>query len=116
MRRVLMKRAQPSAFCGQDGALMARRRPLGRGKARWRLHFADSADLVHQGFEDSPATPICVLLACQEANAAALLGDLRRAREAMNRAQETADGPVTPDSGLAAWSCPRPGKPSSPCP
>jgi hypothetical protein len=75
---------------------------------RWRLHFADSADLAHQGFEHSPATPIRILLACQEANAAALLGDMRRAREAMNRAQDTADGPVTPDSGIAAWSCPRP--------
>jgi transcriptional regulator with XRE-family HTH domain len=75
---------------------------------RWRLHFGDSANLARQGFEHSPATPIRILLACQEANAAALHGDMHRAREAMNRAQDAADGPVAQDSGVAAWSCPRP--------
>jgi hypothetical protein len=61
-----------------------------------------------RGFECSPAVPIRILLACQEANAAALLGDVRRARDALNRAREASNGQVAADSGLSAWSCPRP--------
>jgi len=75
---------------------------------RWRQKFAESADLARQGYECSPATPIRILLASQEANAAALLGDVRRAREALRRAEAAADGPIGPDSGVSAWSCPRP--------
>jgi len=74
---------------------------------RWRLRFAESADLARQGYECSPATPIRILLASQEANAAALLGDARRAREALRRAETAADGPISLDSGVSAWSCPR---------
>lgn len=74
---------------------------------RWRLRFADSANLARQGYECSPAAPIRILLAYQEANAAALHGDLRRAREAMARAQDAAEGPIAADSGIAAWSCPQ---------
>jgi hypothetical protein len=69
---------------------------------------ADSAELARRGFECSPAVPIRILLACQEANAAALLGDVRRARDALNRAREASNGQVAADSGLSAWSCPRP--------
>jgi hypothetical protein len=75
---------------------------------RWRMRFADSASLARLGFDCSPALPIRILLACQEANAAALLGDVQRAREALNRAREASDGQVATDSGLSAWSCPRP--------
>jgi hypothetical protein len=75
---------------------------------RWRLRFADSADLARRGFECSPTTPIRVLLASQEANASALLGDLRRAAAALGRAEDAADSSIMPDSGIAAWSCPRP--------
>jgi tetratricopeptide (TPR) repeat protein len=75
---------------------------------RWRHHFAESADLARQGFDCSPPTTIRVLLASQEANAAALLGDMRRAREALKRAEDAAAGPITPDSGISAWSCPPP--------
>jgi hypothetical protein len=75
---------------------------------RWRLRFADSAELARRGFDCSPAVPIRILLACQEANAAALLGDVRRARDALNRAREASNGQVAADSGLSAWSCPRP--------
>jgi hypothetical protein len=75
---------------------------------RWRLRFAESADLARRGFECSPATPIRILLACQEANAAALLGDMRRAREALRSAEAAADGSISPDSGVSAWSFPRP--------
>jgi hypothetical protein len=75
---------------------------------RWRLRFADSADLARRGFECSPPTPIRILLASQEANAAALLGDVRRAGQALGRAEDAAGGPIAADSGISAWSCPRP--------
>jgi hypothetical protein len=75
---------------------------------RWRQNYADSADLAGRGFECSPPTSIRILLACQEANAAALLGDMRRAREALNRAEDARAGPIEPDSGISAWSFPRP--------
>jgi hypothetical protein len=75
---------------------------------RWRLHFAESADLARQGFDCSPPTTVKVLLASQEAHAAAQLGDMRRARDALRRAEDAAAGPVIPDSGISAWSCPPP--------
>jgi hypothetical protein len=51
------------------------------------MRFARSANLAREGYDCSPATPIRILLASQEANAAALLGDLRRARAALVRAE-----------------------------
>jgi hypothetical protein len=75
--------------------------------ARWRRQFATSADLARQGYESSPATPVRVLLASQEATAAALLGDAPRARQALDRA-EAAAVVIHPDSGMSAWSCSRP--------
>jgi hypothetical protein len=75
---------------------------------RWRQHFAQSADLAKQGFDCSPPTSIRVLLASQEAHAAAILGDARRAREALHRAEEASAGPIASESGTSAWSCPRP--------
>lgn len=74
---------------------------------RWRMQFANSAELARQGYDCSPATPIRILLASQEANAAALLGDLHRARAALLRA-ECAGEAVRLDSGVSAWSCPPP--------
>lgn len=74
---------------------------------RWRQHFAQSADLARRGFECSPPTSIRILLASQEANAAALLGDMRRAHEALRRAEDARVGPIEPDSGVSAWSFPR---------
>jgi hypothetical protein len=75
---------------------------------RWRMRFASSAELATRGYDCSPATPIRILLASYEANAAALLGDLRRAQDALRRAEAAADDSITPDSGVSAWSCPRP--------
>jgi transcriptional regulator with XRE-family HTH domain len=72
---------------------------------RWRFRFAEAADLARHGFDCSPPTTIRILLASQEAHAAALLGDARRARQALNRAEYAAVGPITPDSGVSAWSC-----------
>ncbi len=61
--------------------------------------------MARRGFACSPDAPIRVQLASQEANAAALLGDAARAREALARAERAAES-VTPDSGLSAWSFP----------
>jgi len=44
-------------------------------------------------------------LASQEANAAALLGDTRRAKEALRRSEDAAAS-IPADSGLSAWSFP----------
>jgi hypothetical protein len=70
--------------------------------ARWRHRYREAADLAARGFACSPRTSLRVLLACQEANAAALASDPRRAREALERA-EAAHIDETTDS---AWSCP----------
>ncbi|GII33005.1 hypothetical protein [Planotetraspora mira] len=39
---------------------------------RWRNRFQVSADTARKGYECSPATPLRILLASQEANAAGL--------------------------------------------
>lgn len=72
---------------------------------RWQDRFIESADMARQGFDCSPSTPIRVQLASQEANAAALMGDASRAREALKRANEAAEN-VQADSGVSAWSFP----------
>jgi tetratricopeptide (TPR) repeat protein len=72
---------------------------------RWQERFVESADMARRGYDCSPATPIRVQLASQEANAAALLGDAKRAREAMSRAEAAAET-IEPDSGVSAWSFP----------
>jgi tetratricopeptide (TPR) repeat protein len=72
---------------------------------RWQKRYAESMDMACRGFACSPDTPIRVQLASQEANAAALLGHVARAREALARAERAAEL-VTPDSGLSAWSFP----------
>ena len=72
---------------------------------RWQKRLTESLNMARSGFECSPDAPIRVQLASQEANAAALLGDAGRAREALARAERAAES-VTPDSGLSAWSFP----------
>jgi hypothetical protein len=72
---------------------------------RWQKRFTESMDMACRGFACSLDTSIRVQLASQEANAAALLGDAGRAREALARAERAAEL-VTPDSGLSAWSFP----------
>ncbi len=72
---------------------------------RWRKRLTESMNMAGRGFACSPSAPIRVQLASQEANAAALLGDAVRAREALARAERAAES-VTPDSGLSAWSFP----------
>ena len=70
---------------------------------RWQDRLIESAEVARRGYECSPGTPIRVQLAAQEANAAALFGDVGRAREAMSRAERDAEM-VAADSGLSAWS------------
>ncbi|KAB2371133.1 coiled-coil domain-containing protein [Actinomadura montaniterrae] len=70
---------------------------------RWQDRLIESAEAARQGYECSPETPIRTQLASQEANAAALLGDFGRAREALKRAESAAEV-VAPDSGKSAWS------------
>jgi hypothetical protein len=72
---------------------------------RWQERYIESADIARRGFDCSPSTPIRIQLASQEANAAALLGDATRARDAMRRAEAAAET-VAADSGISAWSFP----------
>lgn len=73
--------------------------------ARWRHRYAEAADLAAHGFACSPPTSLRVLLACQEANAAALAGDVRRARQALTQAEAAQVDAV--EEGLdSVWSCP----------
>jgi tetratricopeptide (TPR) repeat protein len=59
--------------------------------ARWQRDYATAADLASRGFEHGPVTPMSVQLASYEANAAALLGDQQRARDALTRSERIAE-------------------------
>jgi hypothetical protein len=72
--------------------------------ARWRHHYAEAADLAAQGFACSPLTSLRILLACQEANAAALAGDGRRARQALTQA-DTSPVHALDERSDSVWSC-----------
>ena len=71
--------------------------------ARWQNRYADAAVLAAAGSDSCNSPSLRALLACQEANAAALAGDRQRARAALERA---AAGlcPATE----SAWSLPGP--------
>ena len=71
--------------------------------ARWQRDYATAADLASRGFEYGPVTPMSVQLASYEANAAALLGDQQRAREALSRSEQIA---AALQHGTAADSSP----------
>lgn len=78
--------------------------------ARWQHNYAAAADLARQGLEQrlgsEPITPMTVQLASYEANAAALVGDRARARQALARAEVIA-GQLPPGGGeLSPWSFP----------
>jgi len=96
------------AFAFSAQAKTARWEGVRCGQRAGARHFTRSADLARRGFECSPrASPVRVLLASQEASAAALLGDADRAQKALREAQDSGSE-VTADSGLSTWSCPRP--------
>jgi tetratricopeptide (TPR) repeat protein len=74
--------------------------------ARWQERYVDSAELARRGFEASANSPVKVELAYREANAIALFGDVGRAREALRRAEKTADALLTDDTGSSVWAFP----------
>ncbi|GAA4628685.1 hypothetical protein GCM10023196_046080 [Actinoallomurus vinaceus] len=76
--------------------------------ARWRNKFVESADLARRGFEHSAPSPVRAMLASYEARAAGLLGDVRRAREALAKAERAADELANPGPETCVWSFPRP--------
>ena len=93
------------AFARESGSDQAVAMTVLAKTFRWQKRLTESMDMARRGFACSPDTPIRVQLASQEANAAALLGDAARAREALARAERAAES-VAPDSGLSAWSFP----------
>jgi hypothetical protein len=77
--------------------------------ARWQRLFVESADLARHGFEATGGTsPTRVELAYRDANAAALLGDTSRAREALRRAERAAESLAANDTDRSVWSFPIP--------
>ena len=71
--------------------------------ARWRGRYAQAADLAAKGLESNPPGALRMLLAYQEADAAAATGQMpQRARLALEQA-DALDGDATTYS---AWSCP----------
>lgn len=74
--------------------------------ARWQERYVESAELARRGFEVSAATATRIELAYREANAIALFGDVARAREALKRAEKTAEALHVNDSGKSVWSFP----------
>ena len=74
--------------------------------ARWQNRYMEAADLARQGFEASPPSPMKAQLAWYEANAAALLGDRIRAREALTRAEQSSEAIRGDASDLSVWSFP----------
>ena len=70
--------------------------------ARWQDRFAETARLAARGFEASGQPSVRAELAYREANAMALLGDVLKARAALQRADRAADG--LDDKGISAWS------------
>jgi hypothetical protein len=72
---------------------------------RWADRLIESAEMARLGYEGSPNTPVRIQLASQEANAAGLLGDRKRAQDALSRAEHAAAEAIS-DSGVSAWSFP----------
>jgi hypothetical protein len=74
--------------------------------ARWRGRFAESANMASRGFEVSGATPTRIELAYREAIASALAGDASRSREALERAERSADCLPSGNGDVSVWSFP----------
>lgn len=93
-------------FASEAGSSQAVARSALAKTLRWSDRLVESADMARSGYETSPQTAIRVQLASQEANAAALIGDVGRARQALRRAEAAAE--LCPqESGRSAWSFPR---------
>jgi hypothetical protein len=75
--------------------------------ARWEHKYAEAADLAARGADLRAVSPITLQLACYEANAAALYGDITRARQALGRADKIAEKlPSSAGHSLSVWSFP----------
>lgn len=74
--------------------------------ARWQHRHLQAADLAGQGLQRSSPGPMRVQLACYEANTSALLGDTRRARNAMRLAEEAATAVPANQDTLSPWAFP----------
>jgi tetratricopeptide (TPR) repeat protein len=74
--------------------------------ARWEHRYTAAADLSRQGPGHNAVTPMNVQLASYEANAAALIGDQDRARQALARAESIAKRLPPGDGELSPWSFP----------
>jgi hypothetical protein len=74
--------------------------------ARWERDYAGAADLASRGFETGPITPMSVQLASYEANAAALMGDSQRARDALDRSELIAEALTVDDLSGSPWAFP----------
>jgi tetratricopeptide (TPR) repeat protein len=74
--------------------------------ARWQDRLIEAADFARQGYEASPHTPMKTQLAWYEANAAALLGDKTRARQAVKRAEQSAETIDDSPADRSVWSFP----------
>lgn len=75
--------------------------------ARWERRYAEAADLAARGAESRGATATTLQLACYEANAAALHGDIARARRALARADKIAESlPASAARSRSVWSFP----------
>jgi transcriptional regulator with XRE-family HTH domain len=74
--------------------------------ARWRHQYARAADLASQGLRHGSPAAMTVQLACYEANASALAGDVGRARAAMRQAEEHAAVLSARQVSSSPWSFP----------
>lgn len=93
------------SFAKEAGTGQATARTALAKALRWAERLIESADMAKIGYEGSSATPIRIQLASQEANAAALMGNIARAQEALKRAEVAAET-IPTDSGSSAWSFP----------
>lgn len=106
-QNVIAQRYGAAALCfaQESGTSEAIARTALAKALRWADRLIESADMAQLGYERSSEAPVRIQLASQEANAAALLGNITRAEEALRRADLAAE--VMPsDSGTSAWSFP----------
>ena len=74
--------------------------------ARWSHRYLLAADLANHGLRHGSSAPMTVQLACYEANASALAGDVNRARAAMRHAEERAALLPAAQATPSPWSFP----------
>jgi hypothetical protein len=74
--------------------------------ARWTHRYLRAADLASEGLRCGSSGPMTVQLACYEANASALAGDVSRAKGAMRHAEEQAAALPAAQVTASPWSFP----------